>query len=146
MSRQASLGAASSAGDPFQTFTTASRKIVNGYAAAANNESLNNAISHVGQPENALEARLRQVEEERQERELEGPVQATKAKLTAKADAQAPEGLPSPPSNLHDLSHETSGLDDLAAKQEVKYVQYIPRRLGHDHVDLDAAIKSLYSV
>ena len=119
---------------------------MNGYATAANNESLKDTISHVGQPKNALEDRLWQVEEERQERELAGPVKATKAKLMAEADAQAPKGLLSPPSNQHDLSHETSGLDDLAAKQEVKYVQYIPRRLGHDHVDLDAAIKSLYSV
>lgn len=35
-------------------------------------------------------------------------------------------------------------LEILRDKQEVKYVQYVPKKLGNVHLDLDAAIKSLY--
>ena len=37
-------------------------------------------------------------------------------------------------------------LEILRDKQLVKYVQYVPKKLGNEHIDLDAAIKSLYTL
>lgn len=42
--------------------------------------------------------------------------------------------------------YDDMDLEILRDKQMVKYVQYVPKKLGNEHVDLDSAIKSLYTL